>query len=106
MLVDVQASVVDHVARVRRVRQDPVRFVVRSPACRLVTCTKHGFNKVGLLAKAFHFAKRLTLELVEAHRALVGLVATRPRAQSKGGAYVRGGKFTLASGVPRGRALL
>ena len=83
VLVHVQASLLDEVARVRAVGEDRVRLVVAAPARRIVA-----------------------LEGVRAHRALKRDLAARPQAQAQCGSDVRGGQLALARRVPLRRALL
>ena len=83
VLVHVQASLLDEVARVRAIGKDRVRLVVAAPARRIVA-----------------------LEGVSAHRALKRDLAARPQAQAQCGSDVRGGQLALARRVPLRRALL
>ena len=83
VLVHVQTSLLDEVARVRAVSEDRVRLVVAAPARRVVA-----------------------LEGVRAHRAVVRDLAARPQAQAQCGSDVRGGQLALARRVPLRRALL
>ena len=83
VLVHVQTSLLDEVARVRAVGEDRVRLVVAAPARRIVA-----------------------LEGVRAHRALKRDLAARPQAQAQCGSDVRGGQLALARRVPLRRTLL